>query len=130
MDAPAGKRPLITDLVGVILWTDHLEDMRHFYQELLGLTLHSHHNDFITFEVRPGLRLSIGTHNRVHGHNPDPHRIMVNLGVEDIHAAAQRLTAQGVEFLRPPEQEAWGGWVATFRDPDGNLLQLLELPRQ
>ncbi len=29
--------------------------------------------------------------------------------------------------LLKPEQESWGGWVATFKDPDGNVLQLLQL---
>ena len=54
---------------------------------------------------------------------------MVNLATSDIHAAFDRLTARGVRFVRPPEQEHWGGWVATFQDPDGNTLQLLQQPR-
>ena len=29
---------------------------------------------------------------------------------------------------RAPEREEWGGWVATFADPDGNVLQLMQLP--
>jgi hypothetical protein len=33
-----------------------------------------------------------------------------------------------VVFSRRPEREAWGGVVATFADPDGNTLQLMELP--
>ena len=52
---------------------------------------------------------------------------MVNLGVDDIHAEHERLVSQGVEFTRPPEREHWGGWVATFTDPDGNTIQLLQL---
>ena len=35
---------------------------------------------------------------------------------------------QGVEFIREPEREDWGGWIATFLDPDGNVLQLLHQP--
>ena len=54
---------------------------------------------------------------------------MVNLDVEDIHAAHERLSDAGVEFIRPPEREHWGGWVCTFADPDGNILQLLEQPK-
>ena len=52
---------------------------------------------------------------------------MVNLGVKDIHAEHERLVSKGVEFTRPPEREHWGGWVATFSDPDGNTIQLLQL---
>jgi Glyoxalase/Bleomycin resistance protein/Dioxygenase superfamily len=53
---------------------------------------------------------------------------MLNLEVTDIAAVHARLASSGVAFLRPPELEPWGGWVATFVDPDGNTLQLFELP--
>ena len=36
--------------------------------------------------------------------------------------------AMGDAFTRPPGREPWGGLVATFADPDGNTLQLLQLP--
>ena len=51
---------------------------------------------------------------------------MVHYGVDDIHAEYARLAGLGVEFIRSPEQEDWGGWVATLSDPDGNILQLLQ----
>lgn len=25
-------------------------------------------------------------------------------------------------------RERWGGWIAALQDPDGNILQLLQLP--
>ena len=34
----------------------------------------------------------------------------------------------GFVFSREPAREDWGGWVATFADPDGNVLQLMQLP--
>ena len=53
---------------------------------------------------------------------------MVNLGVADIRQVHKTLAARGVDFIRRPEKEHWGGWVATFSDPDGNVLQLLQQP--
>ena len=53
---------------------------------------------------------------------------MVNLTVADIGAAHERLRGAGVAFTRDPEREDWGGQVATFADPDGNVLQLMQLP--
>jgi catechol 2,3-dioxygenase-like lactoylglutathione lyase family enzyme len=50
----------------------------------------------------------------------------VSFAVDDIQAAHQRLAAAGVVFEAAPEQQAWGGWLATFRDPDGNALQLAQ----
>ena len=53
---------------------------------------------------------------------------MLNLTVADIRAVHERLTRAGVAFSREPAREDWGGWVATFADPDGNILQLMQLP--
>ena len=117
---------MIQDLVGVILWTDNLDAMVRFYRDALGLLVHSDHGDFVAFQVRPGVRLSVGRHAQVRGPARDPYRVMVNLQVADIHAAHQTLVRKGVPFLRLPEQEEWGGWVATFQDPDGNVLQLFQ----
>lgn len=115
----------IGSLAGVIFWTEQLDVMAQFYRDILRLPVHSLHPDFVAFELG-GVRLSVGLHSRVHGRSRDPHRVMVNLGVDDIHALYAALRDRGVEFTRPPEREHWGGWIATFRDPDGNLLQLLQ----
>ena len=62
------------------------------------------------------------------GESSDPLRLMINLAVADVRPVAARLRRNGVAFVRPPEQEPWGGWIATFSDPDGNTLQLLQAP--
>ena len=102
--------------------------MFRFYGATLRLPLHSRHDDFIAFQLGENLRFNIGLHNGVSGASRDPFRIMAHLGVQDIQGEYQRLTAEGVEFIRPPELEHWGGWVATFKDPDGNILQMLQFP--
>jgi predicted enzyme related to lactoylglutathione lyase len=53
---------------------------------------------------------------------------MVNLATDDIDRMHERLVATGAPVVRPPEPESWGGRVATYADPDGNLIQLLALP--
>ena len=117
---------MVTGVIGLTLWTDDLERMFDFYHNVLRLPLHSRHDDFIAFELGE-VRFNIGRHSGISGRSKDPFRFMPHLGVEDIHAEANRLSGSGVEFIRQPDQEAWGGWVATFRDPDGNILQLLQL---
>ena len=117
---------MVTGIIGVTLWTDDLERMFDFYHNVLRLPLHSRHDDFIAFELGE-VRFNIGRHSEISGGSKDPFRFMPHLGVEDIHAETNRLSGSGVEFIRQPGQEAWGGWVATFKDPDGNILQLLQL---
>lgn len=118
---------MIDGLAGVILWTDQLERMAAFYRDTLVLPVHSVRPHFVAFQIGE-VRLSVGTHSEVHGPAREAVRVTVNLSVADIHAAHRELTARGVAFVRPPEREHWGGWVASFRDPDGNLLQLLQQP--
>ena len=112
---------------GVIIWTANLPRLREFYCGTLGLRPHSDRDNFVSFKWG-GLRFSIGSHDGVHGGARDPFRVMVNFDVDDIHTLHATLTAKDVEFIRPPEKEHWGGWVASFKDPDGNIIQVLEQP--
>jgi predicted enzyme related to lactoylglutathione lyase len=120
----------VEGLAGGLVWTDatRFPAMARFYRDTLGLRPRTVKPDFINFDWA-GVRLSIGVHDRVHGAAGDPLRVMLNLRVADIEAAAARLRAAGVVFTRQPEAEPWGGRVATFADPDGNVLQLLEVAR-
>lgn len=118
---------MINGVVGITIWTDNLERLRTFYIETLKLTLHSDHETFLTFQFGD-VRLNLGYHKDVSGKTKDPYRTMINLAVMDIQEEYERLIEQGVQFIRPPQQEHWMGWVSTFKDPDGNILQLLEFP--
>jgi predicted enzyme related to lactoylglutathione lyase len=50
----------------------------------------------------------------------------LSFGVDDIVVKHRDLLALGVEFSGAPEQQYWGGWLATFKDPSGNELQLVQ----
>ncbi len=119
----------VLGLSGVLVWTEaeRFPAMRAFYVDALGLTPRSDRERFVNFDWG-GQRLTVSVHEGVSGPARDPLRLMINLDVDDIQAVAARLSANGVEFTRQPEQEPWGGWVATFADPDGNTLQLLQTP--
>jgi catechol 2,3-dioxygenase-like lactoylglutathione lyase family enzyme len=119
----------IAGLAGVLIWTERerFDAMARFYCDRLGLAPRTSKPDFINFDWG-GVRLSISVHDRVSGSSRDPFRIMLNLAVDDIRAVHARLQKAGVVFTRPPEAEEWGGQVASFLDPDGNLVQLLQLP--
>jgi len=118
---------MIGSINGVIIWTGNLDRLTEFYTQTMGFTPHSLRPHFVNFEWGD-MRFSIGSHAEVEGQNEDPHRIMINFDVKDIHTVHKTLVERGVKFIRPPEQEHWGGWVATLLDPDGNMLQLLQQP--
>ncbi len=49
----------------------------------------------------------------------------VSLHVDDIQGSNEALKEKGVQFKSPPEKQSWGGSLAHFQDPDGNVLTLL-----
>jgi predicted enzyme related to lactoylglutathione lyase len=119
---------IVGEPVGIIVSTDaaRFDEMAAFYADTLGLPVRSRHAGFVNF-AWGAFRLTVHEHSAVSGRASDPDRTMINFGVADIAGAHRRLVAAGVAFSRPPEQEPWGGWIATFADPDGNTLQLLQL---
>ena len=118
---------MIKGIAGVIIWTANVERLGGFYRDVLDMKPVSQRDGFMAFQFGD-TRLSISDHSEVDDGAKDPFRIMVNLAVDDIHSAYQRLCGKGVEFLREPEKEHWGGYIATFKDTDGNVLQLLQQP--
>jgi len=118
---------MIDRIAGIIIWTSNLDQLFKFYRDILELKIHSTRPDFVAFDFGDS-RLSIGAHSKVSGYAMDKYRIMINFETSDIHKAHLTLSARGVAFIRTPSKEQWGGWVATFQDPDSNVLQLLQRP--
>jgi catechol 2,3-dioxygenase-like lactoylglutathione lyase family enzyme len=52
------------------------------------------------------------------------------LRVESIEQAQRELAALGVQFEEPVKPAGGGGRVLFFRDPEGNLLHLVERPKE
>jgi predicted enzyme related to lactoylglutathione lyase len=121
-----GGKLITSGVVGAIIWTDNLERLLNFYRDTLELKPNSHQSNFVSFATGE-TRLGIGIHSEVSGQTRDPYRIMLNLGVDEINESYELLKTRGVQFVRPPEKEHWGGWVATFLDPDGNIIQLMQM---
>ena len=44
--------------------------------------------------------------------------------------AYNELASRGVEFVEEPEEQFWGGIMAHFRDPSGNVFTILEDPNE
>lgn len=44
--------------------------------------------------------------------------------VDDIDKAYDEMKAKGVEFSMPPTKQPWGGTLALFKDPEGNVFYL------
>lgn len=52
----------------------------------------------------------------------------IGLIAEDISLAYEEMRAAGIDFEMAPTKQPWGGVLALFKDPDGNLFYLDEIP--
>lgn len=51
----------------------------------------------------------------------------ISLQVEDVSQSYRELVEQGVQFTGEPEKQVWGGTLAHFSDPEGNVISLFSM---
>ena len=93
-----------------------------FYRDTLGFRLQYEEEDWAVFEENVGLMLSP---EPLPQDNVNLNALILTLQVPDVRAAFNELTGKGVAFLVTPT-DVGGAVSATFRDSEGNLIQLLE----
>jgi catechol 2,3-dioxygenase-like lactoylglutathione lyase family enzyme len=120
---------LIKGLSGATIWSEDLSNLLPFYRDVLGLPVGIQAPGFVLLG-KPGTpALALGTHSEVRGRNADPARHMVGLETDDVTADWKRLKAARVEFVEDPKD--YGNVIlATLKDPEGNLLQLVQFARK
>ena len=120
---------MIKGVHSAIIWTEEMGRLLPFYRDTLGLTVDVDTPEFVLFAADGAGQLGLGVHSEVKGQSRDPNRVMIDLGVDDCQAEYERLRTKGVEFMREPSTDPGDPHiVATFRDPDGNVVQLIEEP--
>jgi predicted enzyme related to lactoylglutathione lyase len=117
---------MIKGLAGATIWSSNLENLLPFYRDVLGLKVRVNTPGFVVFGAPDTAALALGTHSEVRGRNTDPSRHMVGLLTDDVDGDSTRLGGAGVEFVERPTD--YGHFrIATVKDPEGNLIQLLQL---
>jgi predicted enzyme related to lactoylglutathione lyase len=118
------------NLSAIRLFVRELIPAKAFYEGTLGLTLMKDGSEhgFYAFQSN-GIDIIVEV---VHHEAPQDEQILVarfagiSFAVANIQTEYQRLKSEGVLFTGEPEEQFWGGWLATFEDPAGNQLQLVQ----
>lgn len=119
----------ISSICGVIVTTENVEWLAYFYRDVLGLSLEK--------EEHGGLAAHYGVdlgqvHFAIHpladfGETRTGNATTkVAFTVDALEPYINRLTEHGYPPVHAPHDEGFG-LVASFRDPDGNLIELVEL---
>jgi catechol 2,3-dioxygenase-like lactoylglutathione lyase family enzyme len=119
-----------TSVCGVILITDDVERLRSFYEEdVLGLQLEreEHGNLPVHYGVDIGTtHLGIHSPQSLGRAKLRPGGAVIALEVDSLDSWLERMAANGVQPVVPKHDEGFGA-VAAIEDPDGNLIELVEL---
>jgi predicted enzyme related to lactoylglutathione lyase len=118
---------MIKGLATAGIWSEDIQErLVPFYRDVLGLPTSVDTPGFVVLGSNArGPSVTLGTHSEVRGTNADPARHMVGFETDDIRADVQRLKSKGVEFIDEPTKFDQVT-VATFKDPEGNYVQLLQ----
>ncbi len=106
------------------IWSEDVNNLLPFYRDVIGLMPGLSMPGFVIFGDPNQPTLAIGTHSDVHGLARDENRHMVMLETNDCVEEARRLKELGVPFIQEPEELPGGLTLATFRDPEGNIVQI------
>jgi catechol 2,3-dioxygenase-like lactoylglutathione lyase family enzyme len=119
---------MIERVTAILLISPDPAALAAFYRNTLGLPLED--------EEHPGVPLHYGcdvggVHLAIHASAGftgvparDAHSPVLVLGTSSVRAVAERLSASGVPTVGPTDHGF--GLIVSFRDPDGNLVEVLE----
>jgi catechol 2,3-dioxygenase-like lactoylglutathione lyase family enzyme len=58
------------------------------------------------------------------------HRTFFAVFLDDVDHEYEELTKKGVHFVKPPKTQPWGQRIAYFEDPEGNLWEISQFPKE
>jgi len=121
---------LATARLQTIIWTSNLTEAEQFYSDVLGLTLQGNSHGALVYDVG-GSELRVSP---VLSTQPSAHTVL-GFAVSDLSSVVAVLGARGVKWQRfpgfPHDAEGVvripdGTRVVWLRDPDGNLLSIVQ----
>jgi len=107
----------------ITLYVSDLKESGRFYGDVLGLDKKYEYPSYVGFDCG-GVEIGLIQREKpdIGGDSPT-----IEFLVDDVDEAYKTLKGKGVRFVREPHDEPWGGRQATFTDPDGNVLEILQI---
>jgi predicted enzyme related to lactoylglutathione lyase len=119
-----GEEKVLRRVDNAHYWTRAMDDAVAFYRDVLGLALIVRAgDDWAEFDAG-------GTTVALHGARGSSQLAgaTVVFAVDDLDKAMRGMQERGISFEGEVREAPGLGRFASFRDPDGNLLQILERP--
>lgn len=119
------------NFASVRIITDDVDRLVKFYEKVIGVSAERPAPVFAELVV-PSCTLAIGHSQTVplfgagSAVAADNHSVIIEFRVLDVDAEYERLKPFVNEWVKEPTMMPWGNRAMSFRDPDGNLINLFE----
>lgn len=122
------------NLNAVRVFVRDINSAKSFYSEHLGLPMQHDGSEQGFCVFKPGATTLVV--EVVAFDAPEDEQVLVgrftglSFQVANAQESFLELSSKGVEFTGEPERQAWGGVLATLRDPSGNQIQICQHPSE
>jgi len=109
----------------ITFYVSDLKRSAGFYEKTLGLEKKYTYSSYVGFQcgnLEIGLIPKSKTEERAELTSPS-----VEFLVDDVDKTYKELKDKGVKFIKELHDEPWGGRQASFTDPDGNVLEIVQI---
>ena len=116
---------MIKTVWSVTFYVSDLKRAAKFYEKTLGLEKKYEYSSYVGFEcggVEIGLIPKPKEEQKSDSLSPS-----VELLVDDVDNVYEKFKGKGVKVIKELHDEPWGGREATLADPDGNIIEIVQI---
>ncbi|HEX4096603.1 MAG TPA: VOC family protein [Caulobacteraceae bacterium] len=96
-----------------------------FFRDVVGLDVLFSDASFHFTRFDAGIGFAVAGGGEPAPAEPLPDRLSgIGFVVEDVDAKAAEMKTKGARFTMEPSRQPWGGYMAMFADPEGNIFYL------
>ena len=124
---------MIKGLESITIFSKNATKLADFYRDKVGLKVSleaemgEKSDNLYGFTWKGRSDLYIVDHSEVKGKNKFPERFNFNFEVDNIKSEVKRLDKTGVKKIKDTYHLQGYGWIATYKDLDGNFFQLVQI---
>lgn len=116
----------------VTIWTKNFDEMKEFYQNVLGFKIKNDLSEYVEFE-NEGVRFAICKRSVMSIYNDEFKKDAKGQSFElafpcetpeKLNKFYDYLLDEGAKSIHPPKDMPWNQRTALFADPDGNIHEI------
>ncbi len=116
----------------ITIWTNHMDKMKKFYNEVLGFKIKNDLGNYVEFE-NEGVRFALCTRDVMYDYSSEYEKETTGQGFElafpcdnpeDVNKSYDKLIEGGATAIHKPQDMPWNQRTALFADPDGNIHEI------